>query len=328
MFNKIFLKLKLFWHGLFYGLSGAEKIINAPTGSVDGVEIIQQKIGGGGVFADMLEEKQTQQVKETVDAYYRIYKESKKYDTSSITMDIDHETGDIVFHTGKLRKKTKADFIQCPSIFNPDDFNVITIQDNKHFEDNYNTNPAFLYKYETTLKVFREEFTPRFEIDKIVKKIVVRECEYDKVLVDLYIPCEASQFGKIDAIVISNLYTLKNEKKYKSDLVDFIGFEWFSDKAWNTEDILLFKYNVIDLIGINIFDGSFVLTYYCDIIDNGTDLTEKHKTKELDEKYATEAPKRDDIDIFTYSRKIERDKEKKNKELDLDNLITTTIKLN
>lgn len=328
MFKKIFFKLKLFWHGLFYGLSGAEKIINAPTGSVDGVEIIQQKTGGGGVFADMLEEKQTQQVKETVDAYYRIYKESQKYDTSSITMDIDHETGEVVFHTDKLKKKTKADFIQCPLIFNPDDAKVITIQDNKHFEDNYNTNPAFLYKYETTLRVFREEFTPRFEIDKIVKKIVVRECDYNKVLVDLYIPCEASQFGKIDAIVISNLYSLKNEKKYKSDLVDFIGFEWFSDKAWNTEDILLFKYNVIDLIGINIFDGSFVLTYYCDIVENGTDLTEKHKTQELDEKYAIEAPKRNDIDIFTYSRKLERDKEKKNKEIDLDNLNTTTIKLN
>ena len=328
MIKKIWYKLKLFWHGLFYGMSGAEKVFKGAVKTYEGIEVSQQQMGGS-VFADLLEEKQTQQVKETVDAYYRIYKESKKYDTSSLIMDIDHETGEIVFHnTDKLKKKTKADFIQCPPIFNPDNFNVLTIQDNKHFEDNYNTNPAFLYKYETTLKVFREEFTPRFELDKIVKKMVVRECNNDKTLVDLYIPCEASQFGKIDAIIISNLYTLMNEKKYKSDIIDFIGFEWFSDKAWNTEDIRFFKYNVIDLIGINIFDGSFVLTYYCNIVENGTDLTEKHKTKELDEKYLTEAPKRDDIDIFTYSRKIDRDKEKKNKEIDLDNLTTTTIKLN
>ena len=328
MIKKIWYKLKLFWHGLFYGMSGAEKVFKGAIKTYEGIEVSQQQMGGS-VFADLLEEKQTQQVKETVDAYYRIYKESNKYDTSSLIMDIDHETGEIVFHnTDKLKKKTKADFIQCPSIFNPDNFNVLTIQDNKHFEDNYNTNPAFLYKYETTLKVFREEFTPRFELDKIVKKMVVRECNNDKTLVDLYIPCEASQFGKIDAIIISNLYTLMNEKKYKSDIIDFIGFEWFSDKAWNTEDIRFFKYNVIDLIGINIFDGSFVLTYYCNIVDNVTDLTEIHKTKELDEKYLTEAPKRDDIDIFTYSRKIDRDKEKKNKEIDLDNLTTTTIKLN
>ena len=38
----------------------------------------------------------------------------------------------------------------------------------------------------------------------------------------------------------------------------------------------------------------------------------KDYTKELDEKYQNEAPKREDIDIFTYTRKIERDKNKKN----------------
>ena len=324
MLRKIWYKLKLIWHGLFYGLSGAEKFFNGVTNQSDGIEVTQRQ-SGGGVFADLLEEKQTQEVKETIDTYYRVYKKSDEYDTSVIKIIGEDENGVIFAPINRLKKKTKADFIQCPPIFNPDGANVITIQDNKHYEDNYNTNPSFLYKYETTLKVSREEFTPRFEIDKIVKKIVVREHNYGKVLVDLYVPSEASQFGKIDAIVISNLYSLKNEKKYKSDLIDFIGFEWVSDKAWNTEDIRLFKYKVNDLIGINIFDGSFVLTYYCDIIENGSDLTEKYKTKELDEKYAKEAPKRDDIDIFTYSRKMERDK--KNKEIDLENLSTNKLKL-
>lgn len=329
MFKKIFYKLKLFWHSIFYGMSGAEKIIQSTHGNNNEIEVIQKEIGGGGVFADMLEEKQTQQVKETVDAYYRIYKEADKWDTSSITMDIDHETGEIVFrNTDKVKKKTKVDFMKMPEIFNPDNLKVRTIQDNKHFEDKYNDNPAFLYKYETTLRVFRDEFTPRFEIDKIVKKMVVRETTVDgKALVDLYVPSEASQFGKIDAIVISNLHSLKNEKRYKSDLTDFIGFEWYSDKGWNTEDVCLFKYNVKDLIGINIFDGSFVLTYFCDIVEDGKDLSEKFKTKELDEKYSTEAPKREDIDIFTYTRKMERDKNKKNNDLDLDNLGTTTLKI-
>ena len=329
MLKKLFLKLKLAWHGLFYGMAGAEKVIK-PSGNLNGeIEAIQKEVGGGGVFADLLEEKQTQQVKETVDAYYRIYKKSNEFDTSSLTMSIDEVTGDITFHnTGGLKKKTKVDFMQCPPLFNPDNLTVRTIQDNKHLEDKYNNNPAFLYKYETTLRVFRDEFTPRFEIDKLVKKMVVREINTKKALVDLYLPCEASQFGKIVAIVISNMYSLMNEKKYKSDLTDFIGFEWYSDKGWNTEDVCLFKYNVVELIGINIFDGSFVLTYLCNIVEDGKDLSEKHKTKELDEKYQTEAPKRDDIDDFTYTRKLDRDKEKDNKEVDLDNLNTTTLKLN
>ena len=214
-----------------------------------------------------------------------------------------------------------------PPIFNPDNLRVRTIQDNKHLEDKYNSNASQHFKYETTLKVFRDDFTPRFEIDKIVKRMVVREYTKNKVLLDLYVPSEASQFGKIDAIIISNLHTLRKEKCYKSDLIDFVGFEWFSDKGWNTEDICLFKYNVEDMIGINIFDGSIVLTYVCEVIENGKDLTEKYKTKELDEKYRIEAPKTDKVDIFAYARKIDRDKNKKNKEIDLNNLGTTTFKI-
>lgn len=329
MFKRLYYKLQLAWHGLFYGMSGAEKVVNTPGACTsDGVEILQQQTGGG-VFADMLEEKQTQQVKETVDAYYRIYREADKIDTSSIQIIGEDEDGVIFAPVTRLKKKTLADFIVHAPVFNPDDAKIRTIQDNKHLEDNYNYNPALLFKYNTTLKVTRDNFIPRFEIDKLVTKMVVRECEYNKALVDLYLPSTASQFGKVDAIVISNLHDLLNNKKYKSDLTDFTEFEWFSDKAWNTEDMLLFKYEIVDLIGINKFDGSIVLTYLCNIIEDGKDITERHRTKELDEKYAIEAPKKESIDIFAYERKLKRDKEKNNKkEIDLSNLTSNKLEIN
>ena len=67
----------------------------------------------------------------------------------------------------------------------------------------------------------------------------------------------------------------------------------------------------------------------CNIIEDGKDLTEKYRTKELDEKYAIEAPKKDTIDIFVYKRKLERDKIKNKKtEIDLENLGTDVIKIN
>ena len=89
--------------------------------------------------------------------------------------------------------------------------------------------------------------------------------------------------------------------------------------------MLLFKYKVLNLIGINKYDGSIVLTYLCEIIEDGKDLTEKYKTKELDEKYAIEAPKKETIDIFTYERKLKRDKEKNN--IDLNNLTSSKIEI-
>ena len=311
MFKKLFYNAKIFFHALFYGMAGANKVIKGPVGSVDGVEVIQQQLGGGGVFADMLEEKQTQQVKETVDAYYRVYKESNNWDTSGIVITGEDEDGVTFSGTDTLKKKTKTDFMQHIPVFNPDNFPIRTIQDNNYIEDNNNTTTS-LYQYDTTLIVHRDNFTPRFCIDKLVKKMVVREVANSVgkkiAFVDLYLPASASQFGKIDAIVISNLMQMLESKIYKSDITDFIGFEWYSDKAWNSDDLCHFSYTNPDLIGINKYDGSIVLTYVCEVVLDGKDLTEKYRTKELDEKYLMEAPKREDIDIFTYSRHLERKK--------------------
>jgi hypothetical protein len=105
-----------------------------------------------------------------------------------------------------------------------------------------------------------------------------------------------------------------------------VEIEWFSDKAWNSDDVRLFKYNDIKFIGIDIFDGSFVLSFDCNIVEDGKDLTEKFKTKELDEKYKSESQKHDVVEIFTYSRKMERDEKKKN-DIDINNLSNTTFKI-
>lgn len=328
MLNNFFRKIKISVYAFFYGLSKADKLLSTSNPILDSTEI-QQNIGGGGIFSDMLEMKQTQQVKEAVDAHYRIYRESQKIDTSSIKIIGEDENGIIFSPITSLKRKTVSDFMKHPPVYNPENAKIRTIQDNKHLEDKYQINPNLHYAYDTTLTIEREDFEPRFKIEKIVKKIVVRECEDNKALVDLYVPSDASQFGKIDAIVISNLNKIMNEKIYKSDLVDFKTFEWVSDKGWNVEDLLYFKYNVISLIDINKYDGSFVLTYLCNIIEDGKDLTEKYRTKELDEKYAIEAPKKDTIDIFAYKRKLERDKIKNKKtEIDLENLGTDVIKIN
>lgn len=332
MLKKIIANFKIFFHSLFYGMSRADKIINGPAGSSDGVEVIQQQQGGGGVFADMLEEKQTQQVKETVDAYYRVYKESDNWDVSGIIITSEDESGVTFSGINTVKKKNKSDFMPHIPIFNPDDFKVRTIQDNNHLEDNTNTSIS-LFKYDTTLIIHRDNFTPRFYIEKLVKKMVVRELGMQNnkeiALVDLYLPSNASQFGKIDAIIIANLMQLLENKIYKSDITDFTGIEWYSNKAWNSDDLCHFSYTKPNLIGINKYDGSIVLTYFCEVVLNGKDLTEKYRTKELDEKYLIEAPKRENIDIFTYSRHIERkkNKEKKGSNIDLENLGNTTLKI-
>lgn len=324
------------WHSLFHGMSGAEKAILSPKSDDNQIGVVQQ-IGGGGVFADMLEQKETQQVVEMRDKYYRVYKESDNYDTSTITIVSEDENGVVFGNTNGLKKKTKGDFIKHPPVYNPNNLQLRTIQDNKHIEkkksllsinessDSINELIATANDFDVTLTIERDGITPRFFLEKYTKKIVVFE-NNNRAIVDLYIPSEASMFGKIDAMLIANLHRMKEEKTLKSDLTDIIGFEWYSDKAWNTGDVCLFKYDDIKFIGIDIFDGSFVLSFDCNVVENGRYLAEKFITKELDEKYATEAAKSDVIDIFAYNRKLDRDKSKK-QDVDVNNLGNTTLKL-
>lgn len=335
-YNKIITNLRLFWHSLFKGMAAADTVINAPTGSDKSVEIVQQ-VNGGGVFSDMLQQKETKRVVETRDKYYRVLKEADKWDASHITIINEDENGVTFGNIDSVRKKTKLDFMKHPPVFNEENLPIRTIQDNKQIQKQNNLicghNPVFdpnllsngLTDFETTLTIERDDFTPRFFLEKYTKKMVVRE-NGKRVFVDFYLPTQASQFGKVDAILISNLNRIWKEKDTRSDLTDFKSLKWYSDKAWNSEDVCLFEYNDIQFIGINIFDGNFVLTFDCGVVNNGTDLSEKFKTKDLDEKYKEEAPKQDAIDIFTLMRHEEKKKNTK-KEIDTDNLGTTTFKL-
>jgi len=298
-FNKIKLTFKLFFLGL---KAGDDAIFGTSTNSSD-IKSILEKQFGGGVFNDLLENKVTQEVEELRDKHYRVFKESDKFDTSTITVNIDDEGEIVGFNAPRLSKKNLNDFMRHPPVYNPENFTIITIQDNKHIQNHSSISdssiPNGIYDYATTLTLHRDNFIPRFEIEKFVKKIVVRkpDNEEGRAIVDLYLPNEASQFGKIDAILISNLATMFETKNYKSDITDLTGIEWVSDKAWGVCDISLFSFKDVILSNIDIFDGNFVLVYDCKIENNGLYIPEKYKTETLDMKYKSNAKKSDIFEL-------------------------------
>lgn len=302
MFKKIFTKIKnkiqFIASLLFFGMKGANDVIFGNDTSSEGTTY-ERHDGSGGVFQDLLEEKLTQEVEETRDKYYRVYKEADKYDTSTITMESDDETGELrFFHTDRLGKKTLFDFQKRTSVYEEAENSVLLIQDNKHI-DKYNSFdkmniPNGLYDFDTTLQIKRDGITPRFEIEKFATKIVVRKgVMQNRDFVDIYLPMSASQFGKIDAMLIANLHRMMDEKNYRSDITDFLEIEWITDGAWGCDNICLFKYDDIKLVNITTFDGSFVLIFDCNVVNFAKYIPEKYITKGLDDKYKNKAPKGD-----------------------------------
>ena len=317
----------MFWYSLFYGMETANKMMISQNGDMSD-NGIHQNISKGGVMEDLLEQRVTKEVEELREKHYRIIKEADKYDPKTIVMTFDEDGNPVFSNTDHILKKTYADFMKHPPVYETDDTQLRTIQDNKTFEKETsigNVNiPKGLYDYDTTLSVKRGMYEPRIQIDKFVTKMVVRNRQIsDRVFVDLYLPTSASQFGKIDAILISNLYSMFESKNYRSDLTEFDEIEWYSDKAWNSDDMCLFKYDDIKLIDIVVFDGSFVFIFDCHIISNGDSIVEKYMTEEMDEKYANLAPKSNAADLFA----VKRRNDKINEENNNINLKNTIIKL-
>ena len=145
LYNKIKGNLQLFWHSLFRGMAAADTVIKAPVGSENSSEIVQQ-MKTGGVFDDMLQQKETQRVKETRDKYYRILREADKWDASNITIVSEDENGVVFGNTNSVRKKTKQDFMKHSNVYNPENLLIRTIQDNKQIQNLFTMTP---YYYKT-----------------------------------------------------------------------------------------------------------------------------------------------------------------------------------
>lgn len=329
--KNIKLKMGLLFHSLFRGLKAADDVMQTQAGSSNGVEINQDAIQNS-VYSDMLEGVVTKEVEELRDKHYRVLKEADKYKADSLTLKEveiieDGKKKTVLQFSGGVTKKTKEDFMKHPPVFERgDDFILRTIQDVKQFEKTSMFAPVMpkgLYDFDTNITIERN-IIPRFEIEKFATKIVARNKKNtERAEVDIYLPTHAGQFSKIDAILISNLYTMFDTKNFRSDITDINTIQWYADKAWNADDLCSFKYDDVTPSDINVFDGSFVLTFDCHIVEDGVDITAKYKTKELDEKYETKSAKSSSVDIFAAERRTKEEK----KEINTNNIESTLIKL-
>lgn len=300
----LFSKIHFLISSFFKGLKNADNVIIESAAAKDGIEV-NQSFFKGGTLNDFLYGKETEQLKELRDSYYRILKESDKYEVEVKWSD----NGDL---SAIARKKDASFFKKHPPLYCKNDEKIILIQDNEQiskyslldassFLSEYNG----IYDFETTLQIVRNGYVSRFAIEKFVRKIVLKDFGMaDRYRVDLYVPMYASQFGKIDALLIAELNKLIEGKVSRLDFLSFDALYFITDKAWNAENLLLYYFDDIHYNSINIFDGNFVITFDCHISKKGEDITEKYKTNTMDKKYEKKTPKKDSTDISVIYRKL------------------------
>lgn len=315
-FKKIRLNVSLFFHGLFRGLKSADETMLAQTSGEknDGQEKTH-RLEIDSVYNDLLKERKTQQVMETIDMSYRVAREADKYEVTVIGDLSDESVGSGKELSAIAVKKVAMKYEKHPETFNERGYHVVLIQDNKKIRNTNSFSPDALIEafnldgedYQTTLELKYDGFTPRFALEKYVTKLVLRETKAGKKKIDLYVSTEAGQFTKKDAILIAELHRIMDNNLKKTDFLDILSINFTTDKAYGAEDYIWYNFTQIKYKKISIFDGSFVLTFEVGAVQTN-DIVESHKTESLDKKYEEMAPKGDKLSIENVGAIERRDK--------------------
>ena len=306
-FKKLKLNLTLFFHGLFQGLRSADATMLSQVSGEDGDDQeISHKLEINSVYNDLLREHKTQEVLETIDMSYRVAREANKYEVTIIGDLSDSSVGSEKELSAVAVKKVAMKYDKHPEVFNEKTYHVTLIQDNKKIQktNNFSMTAEDLNEainttggdYVSLIDIKYDGFTPRFALQNFVTKVVVRETKSGKVKLDLYLPTEAGQFTKTDAILIAELHRIMDNNLKKTDFLDIQAISFTTDKAFGAEDYIWYNFAFLKFKKISIFDGSFVLTFEV----GGTqsiDIVEEHKTDSLTKKYEEIAPKNDGISI-------------------------------
>ena len=306
-FNKLRLNITLFFHGLFQGLRSADATMLSQVSGEDGDDQeISHKLEINSVYNDLLREKKTQEVMETIDMSYRVAREANKYEVTLIGDLGDDSVGSEKELSAIAVKKVAMKYDKHPEVFNESGYHVTLIQDNKKIQkvNNFSMTAEDLKEaintnggdYVSLIDLKYNGFTPRFALQNFVTKVVVRETKAGKIKLDLYLPTEAGQFTKTDAILIAELHRIMDNNLKKTDFLDIQALSFTTDKAYGAEDYIWYNFAFLKFKKISIFDGSFVLTFEVGATQN-VDIVEEHKTESLTKKYEEMAPRKDGLSI-------------------------------
>jgi hypothetical protein len=316
-------KIKLAAAAFFHGMKGGEELITKSNDSTSKV----QEIGGSGVFKDFIEEKETDEVQEMRDKYYRVLREADKYLVTVTGFEKpkgDEDEKDLPEDAMLLASAVKKDPINLNTkedILQTKGYKVLVIQDAKDFELGLDSQFEHLGELmrgievgsiETIIFKIDRDFTPKFLIEKYIRKAVIKRNEKDNTyLLDLYFSIYARQFWKIDSLFIAELKRVYDEQNKRNEMFDFKTLSFTTRKAAGEQELQDIKCTNKGLSKVEIFDGNYVVELNIDY--ESTDATDKYKTDELSEKYLREAPKSKTADAVVMDKLM--------KEAEMQNII-------
>lgn len=306
--KNLWFRIRMFFAYLFIGMRSADDklTVGGKIGGDDGITINQQQ-ESKNLYAALLRGEVTQEV---IEARHEMYYAERR-------------SHDYIYNGGGRAAKLNKVFDYNGNIENSDGHRVQIVQDNKldmaNYEDygidinykeagiEYGTiKNEDISKKEYTIKILRD-FVPKFRLEEFCTKIVVKICE-EKRIIDMYFSKYPVEFDRLSRQFV-NAMTQIYMGDVRSELLDFEGLSFVTKNAYGSDDLIRYSYNNFEFKDIILHDGSYVLRFLCDVVEDGSDLVEEFFDEATEQKSREHAPREGAVISMENAQEIiERDK--------------------
>lgn len=259
--------------GFFFGVRNTEKaVFTQQGGSSDTSTSINEVVSDESLAGSLLRGEVTQEVKSLRYRDYEVSKQSKGFS---------------VLPNGVAYRKDAVSFVNV-HVDKSDGYPIQFIQDNTMVVngvlDELNRVGTYGKTTRYTLNCERKTY-PRYRLEELVHKVVVKRIDSDHVMIDFYTTTYMDNLNPIKRNgFISELKKII-EKKLMSDIFDIEKIWLVTSNAYGANDLLRFEYDEIKFDKIIEYDGDYVIKLMCHVLVDGEDLTSKFYDKVMNEKY-------------------------------------------
>lgn len=305
--KSIFNRLKI---GLALGMKAAdEQLIHNDNIADDINSGVHQQQSDHRVAKHLLKGEVTQEVQELVWRTMMVDRESKSREYYS-----PYKT---------VKKQTRADSRKL-KIYNPETYNIVTVQENKNIGDNVyealekvdmnnvtvNENGEVVHEigkleksHKYTLRIERNGmFTPRYLVEEYTKKLVCLAVNEEKnnYILDFYVTKYPNDKDRKSKGFVREVEYIKNDHR-RSDVTDIKSVEFVTQHAYNFYDGITFKFNKLSFRGVFEYDGDYILRFSGEVVINGKDFFNEDQCESMKKKYEEKAAKECVINYDPYN---------------------------
>ena len=306
LFKKVIFYIRGAFYSFFGGMKSSEDIILHSNVNDDGCnQSITQEVNSERISKALLRGEVTQEVGELRYRTYMVDKESKDFEYYAPTLAI---------------RKDKQDnrFIKYD---NSDGEALILSQENKPKVETVLETLKQVggrgVKTEYTIHIKRGFTTPRYRLERYIKRLDIKGEEYGHDIIDIYVtkyfnPTDFTSKGFVKSIE----KTLVDKKT--PDFLEFKSIYFTTSGAYGEEDLTEVSITNLKYIETKEFDGNYIIRFSGDVVSKKVDLTKKYYSKTMDEKYKTNEKKDVALHLNDYLKKDTYKCEKCGKEVVLD----------